>query len=200
MQPAVRSVMVVDDDRHVCDLLDSVLTEVGYRARCLYDGEAAWAAVQQDRPDLIVSDIKMPKLDGVQLARRLDEADCRIPVILMSAGNVDGEGVARAFLRKPFDVEELLDLIASIMPEREQRRGVESVADTLVMSQGCAETAATDQLAGSLVTSDRFLATIVESSDDAINREYRGPGHDGNGDPAPGSHEGWDHGTDRWLA
>lgn len=115
MPSLVRSVMVVDDDRCVCDLLDTVLTEVGYRARCVHDGEAAWAAVQENRPDLIVSDIKMPRLDGIQLARRLDEADYCIPVILMSGGFEDRYGVARGFVRKPFDVEELLELIAAVM-------------------------------------------------------------------------------------
>jgi CheY-like chemotaxis protein len=41
MQPAVCSILVVDDDRHLCDLLDAVLSEVGYRIRCVYHGEAA---------------------------------------------------------------------------------------------------------------------------------------------------------------
>jgi DNA-binding response OmpR family regulator len=113
--------MVVDDDHHVCDLLDTVLTDVGYRTRCVHDGEAAWAAVQEDRPDLIVSDIKMPRLDGIQLARRLDAADYRIPIILMSGGFEDRDGVARGFLRKPFDVEELLDLIAAVLQEHDGR-------------------------------------------------------------------------------
>lgn len=115
MTSLFRSVMVVDDDRHVCDLLDTVLSEVGYQARCVCDGEAAWAALQECRPDLIVSDIKMPRLDGLQLVRRLAEADYRVPVILMSAGGEDVDGVAHAFLRKPFDVGELLDLIAAVL-------------------------------------------------------------------------------------
>jgi DNA-binding response OmpR family regulator len=135
MPSAVRSVMVVDDDHNVCDLLDTALTEVGYLARCVCDGEAAWAAVQEDRPDLIVSDIKMPRLDGVQLARRLDEADYRIPVILMSAGNDDKGGAARAFVRKPFDVGELLALIAVVMRDRENRHGIEPLAGTLDLAK-----------------------------------------------------------------
>jgi len=161
--------MVVDDDRYVCDLLDSVLSEAGYRARCVSDGEAAWAAVQEDQPDLIVSDIKMPRLDGIELARRLHEAEYGIPIILMSAGFEDRDGVARAFLRKPFDVGELLDLIAVVMRERENGHVVGPLADALVMAstefEAVSETFHAVHTTG---PSDRFLATIVESSDDAI--------------------------------
>ena len=125
MPPAIYSILVVDDDRPLCDLLAALLTEEGYRVRCVYNGEAAWAAVQQDPPDLILSDIKMPKLDGVNLALRLAEAAYGIPVILMSAGFDDWAGVASVFLRKPFNVEDLLSIIAVVIQEREQGRMAE---------------------------------------------------------------------------
>jgi two-component system response regulator ChvI len=80
----------VDDDRHLCDLLDALLSEESYRVRCVYDGEAAGATVQQEPPDLIISDIKMPKLDGVNLALRLAETTSGIPVILMSGALMIG--------------------------------------------------------------------------------------------------------------
>ena len=118
MPPTVCSVLVADDDHPLCDLLDVLLSEAGYHVRCAYDGEAAWAAVQQAPPDLILSDIKMPKLDGIQLAVRLAATADGIPVILMSAGDDDLEGVARAFVRKPFDVEVLLGLVAAILNEQ----------------------------------------------------------------------------------
>ena len=101
-------------------MLDTLLTAEGYRVRCVYDGEAAWAAVQQNPFDLILSDIKMPKLDGVTLAVRLAEAASGIPVILMSAGYDDWAGVASLFLRKPFAIEDLLASIAVLITERQQ--------------------------------------------------------------------------------
>lgn len=125
MPPAFYSVLVVDDDRDLCDLLDALLSAEGYRGRCVYDGEAAWAAVQQDPPDLILSDIKMPRLDGVNMDLRLAEAAHGIPVILMSAGFDDWAGVASVFLRKPFNVEDLLASIAVVIKERDQRRMTE---------------------------------------------------------------------------
>jgi DNA-binding response OmpR family regulator len=118
MPPPVCSVLVADDDRPLCDLLDALLSEAGYHVRCAYDGEAAWVAVRQAPPDLILSDIKMPKLDGIQLAVRLAESADGIPVILMSAGYDDRAGVARAFLRKPFDIEAVLGLVAAVLNEQ----------------------------------------------------------------------------------
>jgi len=120
MPPDYYSVLVVDDDRDLCDLLAALLTAESYRVHCVYDGEAAWAAVQQESPDLILSDIKMPKLDGVTLAVRLAEAASGIPVILMSAGYDDWAGVASLFLRKPFEIDDLLASIAVLIMEREQ--------------------------------------------------------------------------------
>jgi two-component system, OmpR family, response regulator ChvI len=125
MLPAIASILVVDDDRDLCDLLDALLTAEGYRIRCVYDGETAWEAVQQEPPDLILSDIKMPKLDGVTLALRLAEAAFGIPVILMSAGFDDWAGVASVFLRKPFEIDDLLASIAVLITERQPGRATE---------------------------------------------------------------------------
>ena len=123
--PAIASILVVDDDRDLCDLLDALLTGEGYRVWCVYDGEVAWAAVQQEPPDLILSDIKMPKLDGVTLAVRLAETASGIPVILMSAGFDDWAGVASVFLRKPFEIDDLLASVAVLITERKLGRATE---------------------------------------------------------------------------
>ncbi len=94
-----------------------MLTEAGYSVQCADDGEAAWVEIQSRRPDLVLSDIAMPRLDGVSLARRLAEAGSGIPIILMSAGPKDGAAVRGAFVRKPFEVATLLDCIAQTLNE-----------------------------------------------------------------------------------
>src|SRR5215216_6025330 len=106
------SVLVVDDDGDVCELLSELLSQAGYDVRCAHDGEEAWADVQRDPPDLILSDIRMPKLDGIDLASRLISGGYRTPIILMSASHLDRVGVSAAFIRKPFGCDQLLALIA----------------------------------------------------------------------------------------
>ena len=104
--------LVVDDDGAVCEVLSELLSQAGYEVRCAHDGEAAWANVQRDPPDLILSDIRMPRLDGIDLASRLISGGYRTPIILMSASHVDRAGVSAAFIRKPFAFDHLLATIA----------------------------------------------------------------------------------------
>jgi CheY-like chemotaxis protein len=106
------SVLVVDDDGAVCEILSELLSQAGYDVRCAHDGEEAWADVQRDPPDLILSDIRMPKLGGIDLASRLISGGYRTPIILMSAGHTDRVGVSAAFIRKPFESDHLLAIIA----------------------------------------------------------------------------------------
>ena len=112
-----RHLLIVDDDHHLCDVLAEILTEAGYQVQCAHDGEAAWAAIQAHSPDLLLSDITMPRLDGVSLALRLVNAGSRVPIILMSAGRLDGEDVSVAFIRKPFELGPLVARIARVLEE-----------------------------------------------------------------------------------
>src|SRR5215211_8536936 len=106
------SVLVVDDDGAVCEILNDLLSQAGYAVRCAHDGEEAWAEVQRDPPDLILSDIRMPKLDGIDLTSRLISGGYRTPIILMSASHMDRVGVSAAFIRKPFGCDQLLAVVA----------------------------------------------------------------------------------------
>ncbi|MBW3634266.1 MAG: response regulator [Chloroflexi bacterium] len=115
MQPSPRSVLVVDDDHHLCDILNELLSEAGYTVGCAHDGEEAWQEVQRCPPDIIVSDIKMPRLDGIGLASRLASCGYATPIILMSAGHRDWTGVSATFIRKPFDLDHLLAALANIL-------------------------------------------------------------------------------------
>jgi DNA-binding NtrC family response regulator len=116
------SVLVVDDDGDVCEMLSELLSQAGYDVRCAHDGEEAWADVQRDPPDLILSDIRMPKLDGIDLASRLISEGYRTPIILMSASHVDRAGVSAAFIRKPFAFDHLLAAIARALDTPTARR------------------------------------------------------------------------------
>ena len=110
------TILVVDDERPLRDLLVDLFESGGHRAVVAIHGRQALALVGTDRPDLVLSDVMMPLMDGIELCRRLKaDADTRaIPVILMSAM---GERLARgsqadAFIAKPFDLEVMEALVA----------------------------------------------------------------------------------------
>jgi DNA-binding response OmpR family regulator len=110
-----RTVLVVDDDRQLCELLAELLTEAGYAVQCADDGEAAWTELRRNSPDLVLSDIKMPRLGGIDLASRLISGGYTTPIILMSAGHHDLAGISASFIRKPFDFDHLLATIARVL-------------------------------------------------------------------------------------
>ena len=115
-EPATRampSILVVDDEPNIVDLLVLALEDEGYHVASAYDGEQAWRLVRQHQPDLIISDVSMPRLNGLDLFDRLQERRqlARIPVILMSAVRRTVDRPGAVFIPKPFDLGGLLDLV-----------------------------------------------------------------------------------------
>ena len=108
------SALVVDDERNIVDLLTDVLEgELGLRVLRAYDGLAALEAFERARPDLVITDIMMPRLDGLSLAKRLRERYAA-KVILMSAA-VTPRTSEFAYIAKPFDINELLELVSTML-------------------------------------------------------------------------------------
>ena len=119
------TVLVVDDERTIRELVVEVLRDEGYAAVGAADGRDALAALERDAPDLVLMDVMMPELDGASayLAMRNGPAGLAVPVILMSAAfDPDRlpEGVA-GFLPKPFDLDRLLGLVARVLAEEPNR-------------------------------------------------------------------------------
>ena len=116
-------ILVVDDEVYIVHILDFSLGVEGYEVATAFDGEQALAKVAQDKPNLIVLDIMMPKLDGYETCKRLksDPETRDIPVILLSAKgrNVDQkvgfEVGADDYITKPFSPRKLVDRINSIL-------------------------------------------------------------------------------------
>jgi CheY-like chemotaxis protein len=95
-------VFVVDDETNLADTLSLILGRVGFRVRTFYDGLAALEHAQQETPDIVLSDVVMPKMDGITLAYKLREQfpQCRLLLVsgnatyfseLLSAGPDSGQ-------------------------------------------------------------------------------------------------------------
>jgi CheY-like chemotaxis protein len=111
-QTEARTVLIVDDEPAIVDLLAQFLEDEGYKVESASDGKTALARITDQRPDLVIADVMMPKMDGFELLDELSENKVGVPVILMSAAVVSRrEGVP--FIAKPFDLGELLDLVNS---------------------------------------------------------------------------------------
>jgi CheY-like chemotaxis protein len=101
--------ILIVDERPLRELLASVLADGGYRVRMAIHGRDALDRIEEARPDLIITDLMMPVMGGVELYRGLKgRAETRaIPIIVMSAGlpRPIELGEVDAFIAKPFDVE-----------------------------------------------------------------------------------------------
>ena len=108
------TVLIVDDEPAIVDLLSQLLEDEGYRVASAGDGLAAYEKVGEVRPDLVIADVMMPRMDGFALVDRLTNGEHPVPVILMSAA-VESRRRDVPFIAKPFDLGELLDLVNSYL-------------------------------------------------------------------------------------
>jgi CheY-like chemotaxis protein len=114
----VSRVLVVDDEPDQRFLLRRVLQRAGHEVSEATDGAAALRAVQESPPDLVVTDVMMPVMDGVELIRCLrgDPATAHIP-ILAASGDTHLAGAADAVLPKPYEWHRLLTLVEGLLKE-----------------------------------------------------------------------------------
>jgi two-component system, response regulator, stage 0 sporulation protein F len=118
-------ILVVDDERPVADVLSEYLQSQGYTTHTAGSGAEALAVVERERPDLVLLDIRMPGIDGLEVLRRLRQADRR-PAVIMVTANED-LALARETLKtgafdyvaKPFDFQYLDRVVAAAMVQAE---------------------------------------------------------------------------------
>jgi two-component system response regulator MprA len=116
-------ILVVERDPHVRELESFFLQEAGYAVEFTTDGAAALDRVRQLRPDIVISEVLVPKLDGLSLCRELkkDPLTARIMVVIFSilaAGSRAREAGADAFLMKPLAQHRLVETVRELLAER----------------------------------------------------------------------------------
>jgi CheY-like chemotaxis protein len=122
------TILLVEDEADCADMLCAFLVSHGYRVVVAYNGAEALQRVMREKPDLILSDVMMPVMDGVEMGRRLsqDEACRSIPLAFITA--VPGWRIAHdcpfaAYLRKPLDLDLLLDTVSRLTRHQSNGHG-----------------------------------------------------------------------------
>ena len=134
------SVLVVDDDPHIRQLLVFALEKAGLSAREAEDGEAALSAVAQVRPDLVVLDINMPKLDGLEVCRRIRAAG-DLPILFLSSRDDEIDRIlgielgADDYVVKPFSPREVVARVQAIL-RRARPPATAAAAATAALAHG----------------------------------------------------------------
>ncbi|MCE0734172.1 nitrogen regulation protein NR(I) [Halomonas sp. G15] len=133
----VARVAVVDDDRAIRWVLERALAQPDLEVECIERGDTALERLLADPPDVLVTDIRMPGIDGLDLMAKVREAHPELPVIVMTAhSDLDSavasyQGGAFEYLPKPFDVDEALALVRRAVAHARERRRPISVPEGL---------------------------------------------------------------------
>ncbi|MCV6611593.1 MAG: nitrogen regulation protein NR(I) [Amphritea sp.] len=138
------NVWIVDDDRSIRWVLDKALSGEGVRVTLFESGDSMLQQLQTQVPDVVVSDIRMPGIDGLALLEKVTAEHPELPIIIMTAhSDLDSavasyKGGAFEYLPKPFDIDEAAALVMRAVEharEQQQQRGEESEAQTEIIGE-----------------------------------------------------------------
>lgn len=121
-----KTILYVEDNEFNRKIVRDLLKRTGYALIEAQDGEAGVATALEKRPDLILMDIQLPKISGIEATRRLraEPETAATPIIALTSFALSGdeqkarEAGATAYLAKPYSPKELLGLIRSMLPEK----------------------------------------------------------------------------------
>src|SRR5436853_48357 len=112
MEPTYR-ILIVDDERNARCALAEILRDEGYAVESASDGDEALPKLDHFHPDLVLTDMRMPRMNGVDLMKRIQEREPHPEVILMSAHEPSPKAAASstAFLQKPIVLDQLMNVV-----------------------------------------------------------------------------------------
>ncbi len=127
-------ICIVDDQPHICSTVSGILNDEGYETTVFQDAESFWQSLDTREPSLVLLDIWLPGVDGLELLKRLHERFPRLPIIMMS-GHAGIETAVTAikagatdFMEKPLHLEALLEKVDNAISQRPSRNGAAAAA------------------------------------------------------------------------
>jgi len=122
------TVLVVDDEPKVCDLLRAYLERIGYAVACAGDGRAALTEIERRRPDLVLLDLNLPGMDGIEVCTTLRKTS-DVPIIMLTARDEEADRIvglelgADDYVTKPFSPREVVARVKAVLRRRDVSGG-----------------------------------------------------------------------------
>ena len=134
--PAKPSILLVEDEENLHEALKMNLEMEGYGVTSAYDGLAAMKAVENEYFDLIIMDIMLPEIDGINVTQNIRITNNEVPILILSAKNTSEDKVlglkkgADDYLTKPFNLEELLLRVQKLIEKNKRLQDKSTIGDT----------------------------------------------------------------------
>jgi DNA-binding response OmpR family regulator len=135
------TILIVEDERNLCDLIRDNLQEQGYGVFQAFDGPSALTMARETVPDLVILDIMLPGIDGLEVCRRLRQGSI-VPILMLTACAEEIDRVlglelgADDYLTKPFSMRELKARVRALLRRVEMMQTTDVSADQVVTSAG----------------------------------------------------------------
>jgi len=135
------TILIVEDERNLCDLIRDNLQEQGYQVFQAFDGPSALTMARETVPDLVILDIMLPGMDGLEVCRRLRQGSI-VPILMLTARAEEIDRVlglelgADDYLTKPFSMRELKARVRALLRRVEMMQITDLSADLVVTSAG----------------------------------------------------------------
>ncbi|AJY75840.1 response regulator transcription factor [Paenibacillus beijingensis] len=130
-----KKVLVVDDEPSISRLIEYNLKLAGYEVSCVHDGEAVFQMLRSFRPDLIVLDLMLPGMDGIQVCRELRKQANAVPIVMLTAMHEVTDRIAGLdngaddYMTKPFSPQELISRIGAVLRRARELPGASPEED-----------------------------------------------------------------------
>jgi GAF domain-containing protein/CheY-like chemotaxis protein/anti-sigma regulatory factor (Ser/Thr protein kinase) len=137
---AGEKILIIEDEQDIAMMVDTLMKECGYRTVIARDGLSGLDLALQERPDLILLDLRLPQMSGVQLLYRLHEQQVNTSVVVVTAWGSEELAVqalrmgVKDYIKKPFSLNELLEVVERALEEGRLRRERDSLTKQLLVS------------------------------------------------------------------
>jgi DNA-binding response OmpR family regulator len=126
LMPESKTILIIEDEKGLCEIIKEHLEKAGFKALIANDGAAGFQGILEQKPDLVILDLNLPKITGEEICKEIkdsyDRSLSRIPVVIITAKTDDVDRVcgmamgADAYLTKPFSLERLMNEILRLLP------------------------------------------------------------------------------------
>lgn len=129
-------ILIADDDKEICDLLEIYINNAGYEVIKAYDGQRAYDLFLKEAPDLLILDVMMPRMDGLEVVQLIRE-ESQVPILMLSAKTRDVDkirGLARGaddYVVKPFNPLEVVARVKSLLRRSSYNTNMEHESDEI---------------------------------------------------------------------